>query len=112
MSIASMIAKAGTTLTHERASQDTLDPMGGRVARWSQLAQGVACWVQPAGGRVVEAFSQRGIHVSHVVYTATDLACRENDRLTVGSTVYAVQSWQDKSAGLAKLFAAYVSETL
>ena len=80
MSIATLIAKAGHTLTHQRRNDDR-GGSGGREANWDTLATGVACWVQPASGRVQEAAARRDMVVSHSVYLTTDLDALADDRL-------------------------------
>ena len=77
-----MIAKAGHTLTHERAS-DQPDAAGGRRRSWATLASGVPCWMQPASARIRELFARREMAVTHSVYVATDLDCQADDRITV-----------------------------
>jgi len=102
MSVASMIAKANTTLTHERQDTTRTDASGARIGGWTAVASGVACWRQPAGARVQEHYARREMAVSHSIYVATALDCQENDRVVIGGTNYVVVGYLDASAGLGK----------
>jgi len=109
MSIATMIRKAGQSLTHERQA-DARGPSGARKnSAWATVASNVRCWLQPASGRLAERFAAQQIAVSHVVYTETDLNPLGNDRLHIGSRYYLVRGVVD-NAGLGQLYAYAVEE--
>ena len=103
MSIASMIAKGGTTLTHERQDSEQRDAIGGRRMAWIELAAAVACWAQDAGGGIVEEYGRLDLRVSHSIYVERDLAVRANDRLTIGATRYLVRGVRNM-AGMGRLW--------
>ena len=109
MSIASMIAKGATTLTHQRRGT-TQDTIGGRRNTWSTVASGVRCWMQPATARTLERYRQQQMIVTHSVYVQQDLACQANDRLVIGSRTLIVKGQRD-SAGLGRLWEIDVEES-
>lgn len=109
MSVATMIAKAGQTLTHERQA-DVRGLSGARASgNWTTLASNVRCWLQPASGRLAERFAAQQLAVSHVVFTATELSVQGNDRLHIGSRYYLVRGEVDQ-AGLGRVYAYAVEE--
>ena len=99
-----MIARADQTLTHERQGADAHDQSGGRLNEWSAVNADVPCWLQPATASVQERYDARQIRVTHVCYVAPDLDGHENDRLTIGGTIYVVAGYADASGGLGRLF--------
>lgn len=103
MSIQSMIARSGQTLTHQRADESQRDPSGGRRQVWATLASAVPCWRQPASSAVRELYARRNLIVTHAIYVAQDLALRESDRIFIGSAYHTVLGVTDEG-GLSKLW--------
>jgi len=109
MSIATMIAKAATTCTHQRRGT-TQDAIGGRRNTWSTVASGVRCWAQPATATTMARYSQQQMIVSDSVYVQQDLACQANDRLVIGARTLIVKGQTDR-AGLARVWRVDCEET-
>jgi hypothetical protein len=110
MSIASMIAKAGQTLTHQRQDAAAVTGSGARKAgAWTTLASGIPCWVQPASADVTARAAAQQMLVTHEVYLLSDLSARANDRLLIGSTYYLVHGVTDR-AGLGRVWRLDVEE--
>lgn len=102
MSIARLIAKAGTTLTHER--REVVGTGGSRTTAWTTAASAVACWAQPATARVVQQHAANQTVVSHSVFTATDLGAKAEDRLTISDGRVLAVVGQVDQAGLGQLY--------
>lgn len=101
MSVESMIARSGHTLTHQRAAEAERGAAGGRRIAWATLADEIPCWVQPVQAAVAEHYAARALVVSHAIYVAQDIGCLPDDRLVVGSATYLVRGVRDM-AGLSR----------
>lgn len=104
MSISTMIARAGTTLTHQRQDADVTRPSGGRKAgAWPTLHSDIACWVQPASASTLARAAAQQMVVTHAIYVEEDLEALANDRVLVGTVYYIVHGFTNQ-AGLARLW--------
>ncbi len=110
MSIASMIASSGHTISVERPTS-ARDSLGGRNPSWQAVASDVPAWVQDASATVRELYGRRGIEVTHRVYVDRDLGLQEGDRiLFAGRNMLVIGA--TNAAGLGRLWHIDVQERM
>ena len=102
MSIARMIAKWNTTLSHQRREITGIG--GGRETTWSTETSAVACGVQPASARVMQQHAANQTVVTHSVFTKTNLGAKAEDRLVISDGRTMAVVGQVDQAGLGKLY--------
>jgi hypothetical protein len=102
------------TLTRPDYDQDEL---GGQIENQTAVTTGIACWVQNASMREIEAYRKVDTEITHKVFFQTDPGFRPGDDLIVtsGPSFVGVEmEFQagptDRSAGLGVLFAAMFAE--
>ena len=104
MSVASMIAKAGTTLSlrkvaKARRKDGTIDeqPVAYR--------KGIPTWLQPATAEIVAQYAARDMRVSYTAYMETDPEVHNDEAtIVVNGIAYAVRGVRDQ-AGLNRCWA-------
>lgn len=101
MSFATMIARVGQTLSHQRPN-DKREPGGGRRREWTTLASSVACWKQPATPRVVEQWAAKQTAIDCSVFVAQDLGAQAEDRLVLSDGTTVLVAGQRDLAGLGR----------
>jgi len=109
MSVATMIAKAGTTLTHQRPTRTS-----GRTGTTQSMAtqvSGVACWVQPAKSGVIEHYGRRDLTVTSAVFVEQKLGCLDGDTLVISDGRTLVVHGEVDQAGLARVWRIDAEET-
>lgn len=83
------------------------DNYGGQVASFATAYTLYNLLIQPASGRITEEFAKRGLQVSHVAYTPTEVAILAGDKLVSGGVTYLIQSWGDE-AGQGRVWKLYL----
>ena len=102
MSIQSLIRRAGHHVDVEAPSV-TRDTTGARATGHNTQSDEVACWVQPAGSTVIEAYAQRQLRATHVVYFPENPGIAgDGYRLKWGTRYLTVLSSGEDMAGLGK----------
>jgi hypothetical protein len=75
--------------------------MGGETRTWATRGnlEDIPASIQRKGGNTVTQFSQRGVSISHAIYTSVDVSASVvGDRVTDGTNTYVVKYVEDMGA--------------
>ena len=109
MSVKSLIRRSGHVVDIE-ARSTTRTAAGGRVPGYTASAQEVACWIQPANSELREAYAQRQVVLTHVVYFGEKPNIAEGSRLKWGDKYLIAVSGAEDQAGVGKVWRVLAQE--